>query len=55
MTAHSLVHEEGRRRVSRTQLLDLGWPHFLLLSGILAGMLALVALVLFALAGLSSV
>jgi hypothetical protein len=47
VTAHSLIHE-GRRRVARRELVQLGWPHFWLLAGILAGMLALVVLVFFA-------
>jgi hypothetical protein len=41
-------HEGGRRRVARRELVQLGWPHFWLLAGILAGMLALVVLVFFA-------
>jgi hypothetical protein len=49
VTAHSLIHQEAarpqRRRVKRNGLLQLGWPHFWLLSGILGAMLALVALV----------
>ncbi len=48
MTAHSVPNEErGRlsaRRESTNGLLRLGWPHFWLLSSILGGMLALVAL-----------
>ncbi len=52
MTAHSVTDEEGRRlsarRVSRNGLLRLGWPHFWLLSSILGGMLALVALIFIA-------
>ena len=32
----------------RNGLLQLGWPHFWLLTGILAGMFALVVLVFFA-------
>jgi hypothetical protein len=51
VTAHSLTHEGGRRspagRGSRNGLLQLGWSHFWLLSGILGGMLALVVLVFF--------
>lgn len=45
MTAHSLTHHDLRRRTSGTGLVQLGWPHFWLLAGILAGMLGLVALV----------
>lgn len=52
MTAHSLTHERGRRsparRTRRNGLLQLGWPHFWLLTGILGMTLALVALVFFA-------
>jgi hypothetical protein len=52
MTAHSLTHEESRtpraRRVVRNGLLQLGWFHFWLLTSILGGMIALVALVFFA-------
>jgi len=52
VTGHGLTHEEARRtpvrRVSKNGLLQLGWPHFWMLSGILGGMLALVALVFFA-------
>lgn len=49
MTAHSLTHHDARRRrASGTGLVQLGWPHFWLLAGILAGMLGLVALVFFA-------
>lgn len=51
MTAHTLVHEEEPRRVSRGQMFQLGWPSFWLLGGILAGMLALVGLVLFGMFG----
>lgn len=50
--AHGLTHEEARRppvrRVTRNGLLQLGWPHYWMLTGILGGMLALVALVFFA-------
>ena len=35
------------RRAGGTRLVQLGWPHFWLLGSILAGMLALVALVFF--------
>lgn len=48
MTAHTLVHEERRRRVFQGQLFQLGWLYFWLLSGILAGILGLVALVFLA-------
>jgi hypothetical protein len=52
MTAHGLTHEEARRtpvrRVKRNGILQLGWPHYWMLAGILGGMLALVALVFFA-------
>ena len=52
MTPHTLVHDEARRplarRSSRSMLVQLGWPHFWLLTSILGGMLALVALVGFA-------
>ena len=52
MSAHSLIHEEARKspahRVGRNGLLRLGWSHFWLLTAILGGMLALVALVFFA-------
>ncbi len=47
MTAHTLVDERARRRTARNGLSQLGWPHFWLLSGILAGILALVAMVFF--------
>lgn len=43
MTAHTSVHEEHAHRVHR--LFQLGWPSFWLLGVILAGMLALVAMV----------
>ena len=52
MGTHPLVHEESwrrpARRNSRSALVQLGWPHFWLLTSILGGMLALVALVGFA-------
>lgn len=48
MTAHTLTHDARRRIASRSGLVQLGWPHFWLLAGILAGMLGLVALVFFA-------
>ena len=44
MSAHTLTHEH-HRRVRRMGRFELGWPQFWLLSGILAGMLALVAFV----------
>ena len=44
MTAHGLVGAEGRRV---SDLRQLGWAHFWLLSGILGGMLALVFFVFF--------
>jgi hypothetical protein len=51
MTARRSI-EGGRRSqaggVHRHGLLQLGWSHFWLLSGVLAGMIALVVLVLFA-------
>ena len=50
VTTHSLTHQEAaqprRRRVRRNGLLQLGWPHFWLLSGILGGILALIAFIL---------
>lgn len=45
MTAHTLVHEEARQRTRKAGKFELGWPQFWLLSGILAGILGLVALV----------
>jgi hypothetical protein len=47
MAAHTLVHEEEPRHVSRGRLFQLGWPSFWLLGSILAGMLALVGLLFF--------
>ena len=51
MVLHTLTEERTRRppahRVRRNGLLQLGWPHFWLLAGILGLGLALVALVLF--------
>jgi hypothetical protein len=48
MTAHSLTQKEWSRppahRRLRNGLLQLGWPQFWLLIGILSGMLGLVAL-----------
>jgi hypothetical protein len=52
VSAHGLTHQEARRTpvrpASRNGLLQLGWPHYWMLAGILGGMLALVALVFFA-------
>lgn len=52
MTLHALTHDRRQRppgrSVTRNGLLQLGWPHFWLLIGILGGTLALVVLVLFA-------
>lgn len=52
MNAHSLTHGGGRRLPARSArrngLLQLGWSHFWLLTGILGGMLALVVLLFFA-------
>lgn len=52
MAAYSLTHEAGRRTPargrSRNGLLQLGWPHFWVLIGILGGMLALIAVVFIA-------
>jgi hypothetical protein len=52
VSAHGLTHQEARRpaarQASRNGLLQLGWPHYWMLTGILGGMLALVALVFFA-------
>ncbi len=47
MHAHTLAHEESRRRTATRARFELGWPQFWLLSGILAGILGLVALVFF--------
>jgi hypothetical protein len=41
-------HRPPVRRVNGAGLTRLGWPHFWLLSGILGGMMGLVALVFFA-------
>jgi hypothetical protein len=46
MTAHSLPRHSSRR-ASRNALLELGWPHYWLLTGILGGMLGLVVLLFF--------
>jgi hypothetical protein len=52
MTAHSLSHKGWSRppahRRPRNGLLQLGWPQFWLLVGILSGMLGLVALLFIA-------
>jgi hypothetical protein len=50
MTAHSLSEKRSQRADHRTrsQVVQLGWPHFWLLAGILGGMLGLVALLFFA-------
>jgi hypothetical protein len=49
VAAHTLIHDEARRnslrRTRRDGLLQLGWLHFWMLTGILGGMLALVAMV----------
>jgi hypothetical protein len=45
MSAQTLAHDEPRPPVRRSALLQLGWLHFWALTGILGGMLALVALV----------
>ena len=49
MASHALTHQEAARqpagRKRRNGLLQLGWPHYWLLVGVLGGMLALVALV----------
>jgi hypothetical protein len=48
MASHALTSEEARRprlRPIRRPLNQLGWPHYWLLTAILGGMLALVALV----------
>ncbi|HET7696373.1 MAG TPA: hypothetical protein VFK57_11735 [Vicinamibacterales bacterium] len=48
MASHALVSDEARRdprrRTARSPLTQLGWPQYWLLSAILGGMLALVAL-----------
>lgn len=52
MSAHSLTHREWRRTAAHRRvgngMLQLGWPHFWLLIGILGGILGLVAFVLVA-------
>lgn len=48
MTARVVAAQRARARVGNgISLLRLGWAHFWLLSGILGGMLGLVALVFF--------
>ena len=48
VTARTCIDGVAPRRVaSRNPLLQLGWPHFWLLSGILGVMLALVVLIFF--------
>jgi hypothetical protein len=51
MSPHALTQDRRPRLAarpwSRNGLLQLGWPHFWLLAGILGGMLGLVALVFF--------
>jgi hypothetical protein len=52
MTVHGLTDERTsarppRRAVRQNGLVQLGWPHFWLLAGVLGGTLALVALVFF--------
>ena len=52
MTAHGLSHDDvapsRSRDVTRNGLLQLGWPHFWLLTGILGSMLALFVLIFIA-------
>lgn len=49
MASHALTHEEARRGPARSRrrngLLQLGWPHYWLLVGVLGGILSLVAMV----------
>ena len=49
MAAHTLIHDEARRspvrRPRRNGILQLGWFHFWMLTGILGGLLGLVAMV----------
>ena len=46
------IHDQGRSsrvdQMSRNGLLQLGWPHFWLFSSILAGILAIAIVVIFA-------
>jgi hypothetical protein len=52
MASPALTHEEARRRPvaqrRRNGLLQLSWPHYWLLAGVLGGILGLVALVFLA-------
>ena len=52
MALRGLMYEGPRRsparRAGRNGLVQLGWPHFWLLAGILGGMLALFVGILFA-------
>jgi hypothetical protein len=52
MSAHGWIHDDAARspsrHVRRNGLLQLGWPHFWLLTGILGSTLALLVLILFA-------
>ena len=49
MNARTLAdHRPPVRRINGTGLTRLGWPHFWLLSGILGGLMGLVALVFLA-------
>jgi hypothetical protein len=52
MSAHGLLDDDAApsppRHVRRNGLLQLGWPHFWLLTGILGGTLALLVLILLA-------
>ena len=52
MALRDLIYEGPRRsparRASRHGLVQLGWPHFWVLAGILGGMLALFIAILFA-------
>ena len=49
VASHALTHEEARRGPVRPRrrngLLQLGWPHYWLLVGVLGGILSLVAMV----------
>jgi len=49
VASHALTHEEARRSHvrpgRRNGLLQLGWPHYWLLVGVLGGILSLVAMV----------
>jgi hypothetical protein len=46
MATHGVVRSEGHR-FGGGPVSQLGWPHFWLLSGVLAGLLGLVFLVIF--------